>query len=144
METRETTFETASGVQLDGTVYLPADASTDDPRPGVLAVHGYTGSRGTMGSFGTELARRGYVVLAMDQPGHGTSDPPAFADGWGGPAGLATLRSLESVDESRVGLVGHSMGGYSSLAGARAHPDGYESLVLVGFFVGGGPIHVAP
>jgi alpha-beta hydrolase superfamily lysophospholipase len=30
-----------------------------------------------MQSVALELARRGYVVLNMDQAGHGLSDPPA-------------------------------------------------------------------
>ena len=65
------------------------------PAPGILAVHGYINSRETQDGFAIEFARRGYVVLALDQTGHGYSDPPAFANGFGGPDGLAYLRSLE-------------------------------------------------
>ena len=136
VDRRTTTFETANGTTLQGTLYVPSSASASDPAPGVLAVHGYTGSRGTMAGIAAELARRGYVVLAMDQPGHGTSEPPAFASGWGGPAGLRTLRSLDVVETSRVGLVGHSMGGFASMAAARSDPDGYDSLVLLGSTAG--------
>jgi pimeloyl-ACP methyl ester carboxylesterase len=136
VDRRTTTFETANGTTLQGTLYVPSSASASDPAPGVLAIHGYTGSRGTMAGIAAELSRRGYVVLAMDQPGHGTSDPPAFASGWGGPAGLRTLRSLDVVDTERVGLVGHSMGGFASMAAARSDPDGYDSLVLLGSTAG--------
>jgi pimeloyl-ACP methyl ester carboxylesterase len=126
------TVETDSGVDLGATVYEPPGASADDPAPAVVLIHGYTGERGTMTSFATELADRGYVAVAVDQPGHGESEPPAFADGWGGPAALSFTRSLATVNESRVALVGHSMGGFASLAAAADQPDGYQSLVLVG------------
>lgn len=132
VDVRETTIETESGLELSATVYEPASASADDPAPAALLIHGYTGERGTMSSFGTELADRGYVAVTVDQPGHGGSDPPAFADDWGGPASLEYTRSLETVDEDRVALAGHSMGGFASLAAAEAHPDGYQSIVLIG------------
>ena len=132
VDVRETTIETETGLELSATVYEPTDASADEPAPGVALIHGYTGTRGTMSSFATELADRGYVAVTVDQPGHGGSDPPAFADGFGGPATLEHVRSLETVDEDRVALAGHSMGGFASLAAAEEQPDGYESIVLIG------------
>jgi len=128
----ETTVETESGIELDATVYEPAGATAEEPRPGVLLIHGLGAERRTMSSFAVELADRGYVAVTLDQPGHGTSEPPAFADDWGGPAALSAVRSMETVDEDRVALVGHSMGGFASLAAARAHPDGHQSVVLLG------------
>jgi pimeloyl-ACP methyl ester carboxylesterase len=71
-------------------------------------------------------------VLALDQTGHGYSAAPAFADGFGGPAGLKYLRSLDIVDTNNIGMEGHSMGGGSVLAAALAYPDGYKSMVLEG------------
>jgi hypothetical protein len=52
----------------------------------------------------------GEVVLALDQTGHGYGAPPAIANGFGGPDGLAHLRSLGIVDESNIGLEIHSTG----------------------------------
>lgn len=128
----DTTFETNSGLELVATVYEPPDARSDEPAPAVVLIHGHGGERGTMSSFAHELAERGYVAVAVDQPGHRDSDPPAYADGWGGPAALEYTRSLETTDEDRVALVGHSMGGFASLAAAKEHPDGYASVVLIG------------
>jgi len=128
----ETTIETESGHDLSATVYEPADASRDEPAPVVTLIHGYTGERGTMSSFARELADRGYVAITVDQPGHGESDTPAFADGWGGPATLEYARSHPKTDEDRVAMIGHSMGGFASLAAAEEHPDGYDSIILVG------------
>ena len=138
VDVQETTIETDSGLELSATVYEPEGVSADDPAPAVTLIHGYTGERGTMSSFATELADRGYVAVAVDQPGHGHSDPPAFEDGWGGPATLEYTRSLETVDEDRVAMAGHSMGGFASLAAAEEHPDGYESIVLIGSTWGDG------
>jgi pimeloyl-ACP methyl ester carboxylesterase len=76
------------------------------------------------------------VVLALDQTGHGYSDPPAFANGFGGPDGLSYLRSLDIVDKNNLGLEGHSMGGWAVLAAATATPNDYKSMVLEGSSTG--------
>lgn len=129
---QETTIETESGLDLTATVYEPPEASTEEPAPAVTLIHGRSAERDSMGSFAQELAKRGYVVVSVDQPGHRDSDPPIGADGWGGPAALSYTRSLETVDEGNVSLVGHSMGGFASLSAAAEYPDGYQSVVLVG------------
>lgn len=125
-------FTGASGHALSALLYVPPGASADHPVPGILAVHGYINSRETQSSFAIELARRGYAVLALDQTGHGFSAPPAFSDGFGGPDGLAKLRSLPMVDPDNIGLEGHSMGGWAVLSAAASDPDGYRALALVG------------
>jgi pimeloyl-ACP methyl ester carboxylesterase len=129
-------FKGAKGNTMSALLYIPANATPQIPAPGVLAVHGYINSRETQDGFAIEFARRGYVVLALDQTGHGYSDPPAFANGFGGPDGLAYLRSLEIVDKNNIGLEGHSMGGWTVLAAATAAPNDYKSMVLEGSSTG--------
>ncbi|MGY2905299.1 alpha/beta hydrolase family protein [Bradyrhizobium sp. URHC0002] len=129
-------FTGAKGNTMSGLLYIPANATPQIPAPGILAVHGYINSRETQDGFAIEFARRGYVVLALDQTGHGYSDPPAFANGFGGPDGLAYLRSLEFVDKNNIGLEGHSMGGWTVLAAATAAPNDYKSMVLEGSSTG--------
>jgi len=129
-------FKGAKGNTMSGLLYIPANATPQIPAPGILAVHGYINSRETQDGFAIEFARRGYVVLALDQTGHGYSDPPAFANGFGGPDGLAYLRSLEFVDKTNIGLEGHSMGGWTVLAAATAAPNDYKSMVLEGSSTG--------
>ena len=129
-------FKGASGNTMSALLYVPPNATAQTPAPGILAVHGYINSRETQDGFAIEFARRGYVVLALDQTGHGYSDPPAFAAGFGGPDGLAYLRGLETVDKSNIGLEGHSMGGWAVLAAAAAKPDEYKSMVLEGSSTG--------
>jgi hypothetical protein len=74
--------------------------------------------------------------LAIDQPGHGYSDPPAFANGFGGIDGLLYLRSLDFVDTANIGIEGHSMGGWAGVVAAGVLPDMYSSMVLEGSSTG--------
>jgi pimeloyl-ACP methyl ester carboxylesterase len=129
-------FKGAKGNTMSALLYIPPNASAQTPAPGILAVHGYINSRETQDGFAIEFARRGYVVLALDQTGHGYSDPPAFANGFGGPDGLTYLRSLDIVDKNNIGLEGHSMGGWTVLAAAIAMPNDYKSVVLEGSSTG--------
>lgn len=125
-------FDGANGKKISALLYTPDGVTAQNKAPGILAVHGYINSRETQSGFAIEFARRGYVVLAMDQTGHGLSEPPAFGEGFGGPDGLKYLRSLDTVDTDNIGLEGHSMGGWAVLAAAAALPDGYRSMVLEG------------
>ena len=129
-------FKGAKGNTMSALLYVPPNATAQIPAPGILAVHGYINSRETQDGFAIEFARRGYVVLALDQTGHGYSDPPSFANGFGGPDGLAYLRSLPFVDKENIGLEGHSMGGWTVLAAAAAMPNDYKSMVLEGSSTG--------
>ena len=136
IQIRDVRFTGAKGNTMSALLYVPANATAQIPAPGILAVHGYINSRETQDGFAIEFARRGYVVLALDQTGHGYSDGPAFANGFGGPDGLAYLRSLEFVDKDNIGLEGHSMGGWTVLAAAAASPNDYKSMVLEGSSTG--------
>lgn len=136
VKVEEVFFTGKSGAQMRALLFRPITASAERPHPGILAVHGYFNNAEIQANFATEFARRGYVVLAPDQRGHGSSAGPAFADGFGGPDALAYLRSLPFVDPDNIGLEGHSMGGWTVLAAAKAHPNGYRSIVLEGSSVG--------
>lgn len=131
-------FEFEPGKQLAALLYRPANATESTPAPAVLAVHGYINSRETQSGFAIELARRGHVVLAIDQTGHGFSEGAAFSAGYGGPAALRYLRSLPFVDANNIGLEGHSMGGWTALSAAAEEPMGYRSVALVGSSTGPG------
>lgn len=133
---RDVRFEGTDGKQMSALLYIPPGVSAESPAPGVLAVHGYINSRETQDGFAIEFARRGYVVLALDQTGHGYSAPPAFANGFGGPDGLAYLRSLDIVDKDNVAVTGHSMGGWAAAIAAGTYPDDYKAIILEGSSTG--------
>lgn len=136
VKVHEVRFVGSSGKLMSGLLYVPLGVNGDNKAPGILAIHGYINSRETQSGFAIEFARRGFVVLALDQTGHGYSDPPAFAAGFGGPDGLAYLRTLPFVDKDNIGLEGHSMGGWAVLNAAAVQPDGYAAMVLEGSSTG--------
>ena len=129
-------FKGPDGTVFSALLYRPPTATVAHPAPGILAVHGYINTRETQSPFAIEFARRGYVVLALDQRGHGYSDGGATTKGFGGPEGLAYLRTLPFVDRRNIGLEGHSMGGWAVLAAAAAMPGDYSAMVLEGSSVG--------
>ena len=55
-------------------LYSPVTATPDNPAPGVLLLHGYQNDHETCAAYAIELARRGAVVLAIDEYGHGATD----------------------------------------------------------------------
>ena len=133
---RDIRFTGTNGTVMSALLYVPRGASPAARVPGILAVHGYINSRETQDGFAIEFARRGYVVLSMDQTGHGYSGGAAFSNGFGGADGLRYLRSLPMVDQGQIGLEGHSMGGWTILAAAAAMPDAYKAIVLEGSSTG--------
>jgi pimeloyl-ACP methyl ester carboxylesterase len=133
---RDVRFVGTNGTMMSALLYVPKEVTARNPAPGIVAIHGYINSRETQSAFAIEFARRGYVVLALDQTGHGYSAPPAFANGFGGPDGLRYLRTLDIVDKNNIGLEGHSMGGWASVIAAQTLTREYASLVLVGSSTG--------
>src|SRR6185295_10445107 len=67
-------FAGTGGLHMSALLYVPPNATIAKPSPGILAIHGYINSRETQDGFAIEFARRGYVVLALDQTGHGYSE----------------------------------------------------------------------
>ncbi|WP_333807673.1 alpha/beta fold hydrolase, partial [Phenylobacterium sp.] len=143
---REARWRTPEGAVMSGLLYRPPGLEAGRRAPAVLLSHGYINTREMQSPFAIELARRGFVVLAMDMTGHGGSGGNVGAAGFGGPSALAFLRSQPFVDRDQIGLAGHSMGGGPVLAAARAEPEGYRAVVLVGSAPGlfGPPDEVRP
>ena len=127
---RDVRFVGSDGKLVSALLYVPKGVSSKKPAPAIVATHGYINSRETQDGFAIEFARRGFVVLAPDQPGHGYSDPPSFYSGFGGMDTLKYLRTLDIVDPNNIGLEGHSMGGWASVIAAAVNKDGYKSFVL--------------
>ncbi|HEY2708706.1 MAG TPA: alpha/beta fold hydrolase [Caulobacteraceae bacterium] len=132
-----------AGETLSALLYTPPGADAAHPAPAVLISHGFINTREMQSPFAIELARRGFVVLAMDMTGHGYSGGAMGVDGFGGPASLKYLQSLPMVDKANIGLEGHSMGGAPVMNAVTADPTGYRSVVLEGtttqFFGAGAP-----
>lgn len=125
-------FAGEGGTTLSALIYTPPGASAARPAPAILASHGYINTREMQSAFAIELARRGFVVMAMDMTGHGHSTGIVGTQEFGGPAALRHLKSLPQVDKANIGLEGHSMGGGPVVGAAASDPGGYRSAALVG------------
>ncbi|MGB3414299.1 MAG: CocE/NonD family hydrolase [Microbacteriaceae bacterium] len=107
-------WETASGSLMSALLYKPNDATAENPRPAVVVSHGWYNTREMQDLNYVELARRGYVVLAIDMTGHGNSDVVSNealpSGGIGMYDAVKLVNDLPYVDSSRIGVTGHSNG----------------------------------
>ncbi len=96
----------------------------------VLLVHGWIGS-GALWDLMLPGLAGAFRVVVPDLPGHGDSGiPRGFSFDLGGFSDfLDTVR--EELSLSRIGLVGHSMGGSIALFYAANHPEVVKGLVLM-------------
>jgi hypothetical protein len=113
--TYEVRFTSADGVELAGTLALPAG---EGPHPGIVLVQGRTyGSRDQFRSHAILAARRGIAGLAFDGRGTGGSGGVRGEHTLAhrlddAEAALKLLRARPEVDAERVGMFGHSAGGW--------------------------------
>ncbi|MFX1274122.1 MAG: alpha/beta hydrolase, partial [Promethearchaeota archaeon] len=101
---------------LVGKVYRPITATSINKAPGILAIHGFNNDKDVYRPSAIELARAGFVVFCIDQNGHGLSDG-SFSENWDNPGNSSYLAAwnylhdkLDYVDNTNLGIMGHSMG----------------------------------
>lgn len=107
------------GSVSSGLLFVPKKASETNKRPAIVFTHGYLNNREMQLQNVIEMARRGYVVLAIDYAEHGHNDDEktgqssmmAFFQGDTMINAAKYLYNLPYVDQSRIGVSGHSMGG---------------------------------
>ncbi|MBR4907012.1 MAG: hypothetical protein IKZ44_09225 [Clostridia bacterium] len=56
-------------------LYTPSGLRDGEQAPGVLLLHGYQNDHETNAAYAIELAKRGVIVLSIDEYGHGASEP---------------------------------------------------------------------
>jgi len=119
-------------IEVDG---LGVHASTggvipDSDDPIIVLVHG-AGADSTVWQLQTRyLAHRGFRAVAVDLPGHGTSEGDAIESIPEMGRWLGCF--LDSLEWRPVTLVGHSMGSFVVLEVAAAKPELVSSIVLFG------------
>lgn len=118
-ETKTGDFSIAGEVK-SGILFVPKDASKDNKKPGIVLTHGYLNNRELQLPNAIELARRGFVVLTVDREGHGNYNNVDNAGAMMATKGLYEsakyLYNLDFVDQTKIGISGHSMGGYTTAA----------------------------
>ncbi|MBN1374751.1 MAG: alpha/beta fold hydrolase [Dehalococcoidia bacterium] len=109
----------SNGINLNGTVYIPAGASSQKRVPAVVMCHGYGNEQAAFEISARELAAEGVATLTFDFRGHGESGGlldgsvvDDVIDAW------ECLHDQPEVDRKRMGLIGHSMGAYSAILAA--------------------------
>ena len=99
----------------------------------VILIHGAAASLHDWNWLAPELVAHGYRVAALDLPGHGESVKPEDPQEYN--AGSVNARLSEWLNDLHLEepfvLVGHSMGGYLSLAYALHNPRRVRAVVLI-------------
>ncbi len=134
-EVQTINFDGPDGFAQNGVLIYPPDYEPGRRYPLVLSIHG-----GPMGSsveafstFNQIMAAQGWLVYSPNYRGSSTQgkafQSAVIDDAGDGPgrdvmAGVAAVKALGIVDESRVGISGWSYGGYMT-AWLTAHYDGW-------------------
>ncbi|ORT57293.1 alpha/beta hydrolase [Streptomyces sp. CB03238] len=116
-----------------GTIYYPT--TTSDGTFGAVAISpGFTGTQSSIAWLGPRLASQGFVVITIDTIT--TLDQPDSR----GRQLLAALDHLTQrstvrnrIDSTRLGVMGHSMGGGGSLEAAKSRPSLQAAIPLTGW-----------
>lgn len=116
-------------VELHGRRFHYTERGAPTAPPGIL-LHGVTGHARTWDEEARLLAER-YHVLALDQRGHGDTDPAPDGDYSDGALLGDLVAFVEALGLRRVTLVALSLGGRVAINFAGRHPDRVERLVVV-------------
>ncbi|MGH7127891.1 MAG: alpha/beta hydrolase family protein [Planctomycetaceae bacterium] len=119
---------------------IPTNTAESQQRPAMLVLHSTTriGKEQPVGLGDAEsrhialhLVRRGYVTLAPDYPSFGEYEYDFEKDDYTSGTMKAIydniravdlLQSLDEVDDERIGVIGHSLGGHNSMFTAVFEP----------------------
>ncbi|MFT7685978.1 MAG: dienelactone hydrolase [Candidatus Azotimanducaceae bacterium] len=146
------TFEYQDG-ETHLEAYITYDDSITGPRPCVLVSHDWTGRREFATSKADEMAKLGYVGIAIDMYGKGVfgkDDDAELNISLMSPfatdrkylrkrieAGLLAAKKLEVVDVSKIAAIGYCFGGMCVLELARAGSDVLGVISIHGIFAAG-------
>jgi dienelactone hydrolase len=125
----------SSGATLYANLYYPSKVlSFQETRPLIIYCHGIGSQRDFDLRIPIEFTKRGFYVAALDYQGHGESggsiisiDPatnrPALAEDCSKLLDkLETLPFFSTVNQSQIGLIGHSLGGMVVLMNQALDP----------------------
>jgi fermentation-respiration switch protein FrsA (DUF1100 family) len=139
----------SEGNKIYGLLTMPWGQPPESGWPIIIFNHGYippdeyrTTERYL--DYQDAFARNGYIVFRSDYRGHGDSEGDARG-GYGSPDytidvlnGLAAVKTLPEADPERIGMWGHSMGGFITLR-AMVVSDEIDAGVIWGGVVASYP-----
>jgi hypothetical protein len=141
---------TQNGQWVVASLFRPRTATAENKAPLVVVVPGFQRSKESLGNIALELARRGLVVISIDPYAQGsssssTSPQSATTEGYGMFAVVdfvADTKILNYVDQTRIGVTGHSAGGNAAIqaasyfgrqAAATGRPSKVHSVFCSGY-----------
>ena len=140
VEARVVRFHAADGVVIPGLLYKPKAASPSHRAPALVWVHGGPGDQSRVGysSLLQYLVNHGYAVYAINNRGSSGYGKTFFQldDRKHGEADLddcvaakGMLAATGWIDETRIGIIGGSYGGYMVLAALAFRPQEFVAGV---------------
>lgn len=123
---------------LHALAFIPKSATAENPAPVVITSHGWLNSAEVQDAASIELSRRGFVVIAMDAYNHGLSssviesqplDSEKNGQGMFALVEYAASGIMNFVDTSRIGIMGHSMGGRAAKNTAIHYSNLYNDAI---------------
>jgi dipeptidyl-peptidase-4 len=138
-------FTTSDGQQLDGSIVKPIDFDPEKSYPLLLNIYGGPGAQGVYNSWESSgwtqwLAQQGFVIANVNNRGSG---------GYGGEFEKVVYKNLGHweahdfaetgkylaevhpwVDGERIGIRGHSYGGYMSSFAILTHPNVFKVAII--------------
>jgi 2,6-dihydroxypseudooxynicotine hydrolase len=125
------------GTTLPAYLHAPAGEATEGPPPCVIMVNGADSVKEEYHYWAGSFAERGIAALTFDGPGQGemVGTLPMHPERWEEPVGAVIdhLEGLGSVDPTRVGLWGSSLGGFLAARAAAFEPRIRAAVSLGGF-----------
>ncbi|MFM9878241.1 MAG: alpha/beta hydrolase family protein [Rhodoglobus sp.] len=137
-------WETASGESMSALLYKPNGVSADQKAPAIVVAHGWWNNKEMQDANFVELARRGYVVMSIDMYGHGDSDyltSDVTLGGTGMYDAVKLLADLPYVDQSKIGVSGHSNGARAANFSVAIDNAAEKPLIAAVFLVDNDPVY---
>lgn len=133
----------SEGLKQYGLLTIPFGPRPETGWPVIVFNHGYIAPEAYRTTeryvnYVDGFARSGYIVFRPDYRGHDQSEGRA-SGAYGGPAytidvlnAVAALKAFEDADPERIGMWGHSMGGYITLRAMVVDPDIKAGVIWAG------------
>ena len=124
----------SQGLKIYGLLTVPFGEKPANGWPAIVFNHGYIDPRVYRTTeryiaYVDQLARHGYIVYKIDYRGHDRSEGEATG-AYGDPGyttdvlnAVASLKAFPLADPERIGMWGHSMGGFLTLRAMVISPD---------------------
>ncbi len=140
VESRVIRYKSFDGMEIPAILYTPHDASPQKKLPALVRVHGGPGGQARMPYSASVqfLVNHGYVVLDVNNRGSSGYGKTFFTadDGkhgreplWDCVEAKKYLASLGYVDQTKIGIMGGSYGGYMVLAALAFKPEEFGAGV---------------